>query len=198
MHFSVSPLLVVLALTRHALGQFDTTTTVIQNTPVWVPVAGGAATSRIAAPLATPTLIYNCAQMPLICENVASWARDEFPQNNGDLPGNQLFHFDPNERAKNRRRTHTCDDFAHDTCPQQISNGKQLGISVPQVAFNAFGAAPPISGTSQAIILAGLNPSTLNNPNAQRIPLNAIPPRFYGQGILYSCDGASLSVIVSG
>lgn len=177
--------------------QFDTTTTVTAGNTLYIPTPGS--TSTVAAPASIPTLIYNCFQMPLICENVAAWAKTQFPTMAGDLPGNQLFHFDPLDTAKEKRRQRSCGCFQHDNCPSTTSDGKQPGVAIPDIAL---GPAPPIDPASQAIILAGVNPS----PSTQRgvipvqfnprVALNSIPGRFYGQGIVYSCDGMFIVLVL--
>jgi len=176
--------------------QFAKTTTVdAAGNTVYIPNTG--TTSTVAAPASTPTLIYNCFQMPLICENVAAWAKTQFPMA-GDLPGNQLFHFDPLDTAKEKRRQRSCGCFKHDNCPSAISGGKQPGVSIPNIAL---GPAPPISPASQGIILAGFNPSpstprgTVPVQFNPRAALSSIPGRFYGQGIVYSCDGKSMTLM---
>ena len=71
-----------LATARAPLAQ-DLTTDA-QGKPIYDPGTG--TTFSVAAPMATPTLVYNCAAMPLICENVASYAKKvQNPGGNGDL-----------------------------------------------------------------------------------------------------------------
>lgn len=167
--------------------QFATTTTVnAGNMPLYIPTVGS--TSMIASPAATPTLVYNCFQMRLICENVASWAKQGHGTSDGNLNIAQLFHFDPDEGQKDKRRQHTCGCFNHDNCPNKRSSGKKSGTLIPAIAL---GPAVSIEPAANNIILAGVNPtfnqtSGTNNP---RQSLNAVPGRFYGQGIVYSCDG---------
>lgn len=165
---------------------------------MYIPIPGlGNPTSTVATPQSTPTLIYNCFQMPLICENVAAWAKSQDPTFAGDLPQNQaqLFHFDPSESAKVKRRQGSCGCFQHDNCPSTTSGGKSPGVGIPQLAL---GPAPPYNPGSLTIIQAGVNPSP-STPRGQvpvvfnpRTPINPIPGRFYGQGIVYSCDGTSI------
>jgi hypothetical protein len=181
--------LAVVALSGFTTGQFATTTTVLPNgQPVYIPVPGAPTTSSIAAPAATPTLVYNCNQMPLICENVATWAKkqpvNQFPQGaNGDIPNNLLFFFDPNASAKESRRRNSCGCFKHDDCPSQTSNGKQAGVAIPNIALG--GGPLPLNVAANNIVLAGVNPS----PPAPMVPFQSVPGRFYRQGIAYSCDG---------
>lgn len=95
---------------------------------IYVPSPGS--TSSVAAPIAVPTLVYNCYNMPLICENIASWAKTVHPSGNGDLGQAQTIYFDPDETHKDRRRGVACGCFHHDGCLNAVSNGKQAGVSV--------------------------------------------------------------------
>ena len=77
-------LLVALGFPGQILAQLAQTLTTDPNVPgklLYVPSPGS--TSSVAAPIATPILVYNCYNMPLICENVASWAKTVHPSGNG-------------------------------------------------------------------------------------------------------------------
>jgi len=144
-----------------------------QGNSIYVPTAGS--TSAVAAPAATPTLVYNCLQMPLICENVAAYANDN-GGTNGDLPNQQvLLYYDPDNTNKDKRRGVACGCFEHDTCNTATANGKSSGSKVTDIATasprtNTFTS---ISPGATNIILAGVNPGT-----SPRVPLNGIPGRF--------------------
>jgi hypothetical protein len=163
-----------------------------QGNSIYVPTAGS--TSAVAAPAATPTLVYNCLQMPLICENVAAYANDN-GGTNGDLPNQQvLLYYDPDNTNKDKRRGVACGCFEHDTCNTATANGKSSGSKVTDIATasprtNTFTS---ISPGATNIILAGVNPGT-----SPRVPLNGIPGRFFGQGTAFSCDGKKSTLGVS-
>lgn len=153
-----------------------------EGKPIYVPKQGSETTFSVAAPLATPTLVYNCAAMPLICENVGSYARKvQNPGGNGDLNGLPVFHFDPSNDDKTKRRSLSCGCFEHDTCPEKLSNGKQSelisDIAGQWAANNGFSA---ISQQDRAIILAGPNPSydKITKSLNPKVPQNAIPGQF--------------------
>lgn len=120
---------------------------------IYVPQPG--TTSSVASPQYTPTLVYNCAQMPLICENVAAWAKSN---NNagGDIPANGLIlYFDPDKNNKNARRQLACGCFNHDSCVGSgTSNGKRAGDKVTDIATSAGPFADIPTGAS-SIMVAG-------------------------------------------
>ncbi|KAF6232734.1 hypothetical protein HO173_008948 [Letharia columbiana] len=162
---------------------------------IYVPQPG--TTSSVASPEYTPTLVYNCAQMPLICENVAAWAKTN---NNagGDIPANNLFlYFDPDATNKNARRQLACGCFDHDGCDGSgtsgTSKGKRTGDKVTDIATSAgpFANIPP---TAAAIIMAGPNPPSGGN----RQPLNSIPGRFFAFGIGMTCDEFPAAPFIEG
>lgn len=152
-----------------------------EATRVYIPKAGK--TSRVAAPTSTPTPVYNCYNMPLICENVASFAKAQ-GHADGDLDGPQLFYFDPNESNKDARRKIACGNFPHDTCPTQTSKGKRAGDLIADiVASNPDPILTPIEDFERAHIAIGFSPSL----GKERVPYE-FPGRFAFQGVAYSCD----------
>ena len=126
---------------------------------IYVPQPGS--TSSVAAPAFTPTLVYNCQQMPLICENIAAWAKKN-GNAQGDIPANNnILYFDPDETNKDTRRQSACGCFDHDSCVgSSTSNGKRTGDKVTDIA-NSAGPFTPIPPTASAIILAG---KSINRP----------------------------------
>lgn len=175
--------LVVIQLASKSQAQLaQTLTTDNQGHPIYVPSAG-APTSSVAAPQATPTLIYNCFNMPLICENVAAYAISS-GNAQGDLSGPLLLYFDPDSGNKDIRRAKACGCFAHDDCVGSgISHGKRAGDKVTDIA----GTFPSISPAAVDIIKAGSNPKA----GASRVPLDNVPGRFFAQGVGFTCDGQS-------
>lgn len=163
-----------------------------QGKSIYIPTAGS--TSSVAAPAATPTLIYNCFQMPLICENVAAWAKQINPAGNGDFQGNQLFYFDPDNTNKDSRRGQACGCFSHDDCVGSgTSNGKRSGDKVTDIATSASSFSS-ISQTASAIILAGKNPPQ----NQPRVSLPSIPGRFFADGVGLTCDEFPAATFIEG
>ena len=120
---------------------------------IYVPQPGS--TSSVDAPAYTPTLVYNCQQMPLICENVAAWAKAN-GNTQGDIPSsNLIFYFDPDQTNKDARRQAACGCFDHDSCVDSgTSNGKRSGDKVTDIAISA-GPFTNIPATASAIIVAG-------------------------------------------
>ena len=188
---ALTKLVFLLALPINVFSQYTQTLTDDgKGNSIYVPTAGS--TSSVAAPAATPTIIYNCQQMPLICENVAAWANSN-GGTNGDLANAPLFYFDPDPVQKSGRRRTSCSCFDHDNCPNANSNGKNAGSRITDIATSTMGAVPPISPNPSNIILAGPNPGLDNNGNPkQRNPIPTIPGRFFGQGTAFSCDGECL------
>ena len=184
---ALSILAVLLALPITVLSQYNQTLTNDKSTSIYVPIAGS--TSAVATPAATPTIIYNCQQMPLICENVAAWANSN-GGNNGDLAKPPLFYYDPDPDHKNGRRGAACGCFQHDNCLDADSKGKRNAEKITDIATSTLRAIPTILPQPSQIILAGPNPGQDNNGNPKpRNPLASIPGRFFGQGTAFSCDG---------
>ena len=157
-----------------------------QNKPIYK--ANGGRTFSVAAPASTPTLVYNCNAMPLICENVAAWANKN-KGNRGIHNGAPVFYFDPDQSDKESRRTASCGCFKHDECNVATSNGRYPGKKVTDIAYTA--GLNPISPQNQQILLAGTNPGLDPNNNAQlapRLPMNGVPGRFFKDGVAFSCD----------
>ena len=200
MKLSVLVALTVVNFASYAFAQFSTDITVDSNgKKVYI---AAAATSSVAAPASTPTLVYNCYYMPLICENVANFAKDINPGGGGDLGAMQLFYFDPDQSHKESRRTASCGCFKHDDCPLAKSNGKQAGTLVTQIGNQApmNGLNTPINAASQQILLAGSNPGVLPNTNnaAPRVPLQTVPGRFFQQGVAFTCDEFPAATFING
>lgn len=176
----------------------QTTTTDANKKPIYV---AGASTSSVAAPAFTPTLVYNCYYMPLICENVANFAKSVNPNGGGDLAASQIFYFDPSDAALTSRRRKACGCFDHDGCTTANSQGKtNTGVVAiaGQAPFNTLNT--PLSQANQNIILAGTNPSTDKNGVLQpRVPLQSVPGRFYGvNGVAFSCDEFPPATFIEG
>lgn len=175
-------------LAKQALAQLAQTTTKDGNgKDIYVPGGMKGSTSRtgtssVAAASSMPTLVYNCAQMPLICENVAAWSIGK-QKPSGDLPQPQVFYFDPNSETKDTRRDSSCRGFPHDDCPNKTSNGKRKGTKITDIATSSA-TISAINAANMSAILAGPNP----RPNEKRTPLNSIPGRFFGQGVGFGCD----------
>ena len=189
--------LLAAAFTRQTLAALATTITDDGNgKSIYVPVAGS--TSSVAAPAATPTLIYNCNQMPLICENVAAWVKGGGGggSSTGDLAGNQLFYFDPEPGQKDSRRTSACGCFDHDNCVGSgKSSGKSSGSLVVDIATATLGnAISAIAPAASPIILAGANPKT----GGTRTPVNAISGRFFQDGVGLTCDEFPAATFIEG
>ena len=197
-------LLVAAGSAGRVLAQLAQTLTTDPNVPgklLYVPSPGS--TSSVAAPIAAPTLVYNCYNMPLICENVASWAKTVHPSGNGDLGQALQFYFDPDEANKDRRRGFACGCFHHDSCSTAVSNGKQTGVSVRSIARGGGNANLlfDISLSNARIILAGTNPPrnlTTGQPLTPRVSLSSIPGRFFAEGVAFSCDEWPAATFING
>ena len=180
-------------LAQRALAQLAQTTTIDGNGNAIYSPSPGASTSAVAAPAFTPTLVYNCAQMPLICENVAAWA---IANNNpsGDIPQNLIFYFDPDSDNKDKRRGSSCGCFSHDDCVGSgTSSGKRNGDKVTDIATSTV-TVSTIDAANTAILTAGANPPQ----GQQRVPDNAIPGRFFGQGVGLTCDEFPAATFIEG
>ena len=176
----------------YIVAQYTQTTTVDNGKPIYVPTAGS--TSSVQQPGATPTIVYNCQQMPLICENVAAWANSN-GGTNGNLPNPlPVFFYDPDNNKKETRRNTACGCFQHDNCPQGISNGKRSGDQVTDIATSTVGSPAAISPAASNVILAGVNP----NSGGTRTPLQSIPGRFFGQGTAFTCDEFPPAPLIEG
>ena len=180
-------------LAQQSLAQLAKTTTKDSTGKAIYAPSAGSSTSSVATPSATPTLVYNCAHMPLICENVAAWAIAN-GQTSGDVPTNQIFYFDPDEDNKKNRRRGACGCFEHDKCVGEgKSEGKRKGEKVTNIASSTV-AVNPIDPANTQTLLAGPNP----RPNEPRVPSNGIPGRFYGQGVAFSCDEFPAATFIEG
>ena len=179
----------------HAAAQFSQVTQLGSGgQPEYV---AGSKTSSVAAPIFTPTLVYNCYYMPLICENVASYAKSINPAGNGDLAAPVAFHFDPSSDSLNSRRARACGCFKHDDCDKATSNGKSGGTKVTDIAkrapFNTLNT--PMSQGDEDIILKGSNPPT----GQQRQAFASVPGRFFGvNGVAFSCDEFPAATFIEG
>lgn len=177
----------------------QTTTTDANKKPIYV---AGASTSSVAAPAFTPTLVYNCYYMPLICENVANYAKSVNPNGGGDLAAAQIFYFDPSDAALTSRRRKACGCFNHDGCTTANAQGKtNTGVVAiaGQAPFNTLNT--PLSQANRNIILAGTNPSIDKNTGQlqPRVPLQSVPGRFYGvNGVAFSCDEFPPATFIEG
>lgn len=183
------------------LAQTLTTDPLAPGKLIYVPYPGS--TSSVAAPIAVPTLVYNCYNMPLICENVASWAKSVHPSGNGDLGQTQRLYFDPDDKHKDRRRGAACGCFHHDGCSTAVSNGKQAGVSVQTIARGGGNANAlfDISWPNFKIILAGANPPrnpTTGQPTTPRLHLTSVPGRFFAEGVAFSCDEFPAATFING
>ena len=157
----------------------------------------GSSTSSVAAPKFTPTLVYNCYYMPLICENVASYAKSINLAGQGDLAAPVLFHFDPSTPALDSRRARACGCFKHDDCDEAKSDGKSNGIKVTDIAkrapFNTLNTQ--MSQVDEDIILKGPNPPT----GQGRQKFTSLPGRFFGvDGVAFSCDEFPAATFIEG
>ena len=197
-------LLITADFAHQTFAQFAQTLTTDPNVPgklIYVPSPGF--TSSVAAPNAIPTLVYNCFNMPLICENVASWAKTVHPDGNGDLGQAQTFYFDPDETHKDRRRGVACGCFDHDGCPNAVSNGKQPGVKVQTIAKSGgyANALSSISFPNFRIILAGANPPrdpVTGRPTHSRASFGSLPGRFFAEGVAFSCDEFPAATFING
>ena len=162
--------------------------------PIYV---AGSSTSSVAAPQFTPILVYNCYYMPLICENVASYAKGINAGGSADLAAQLVFHFDPNKSSLESRRDKACGCFPHDGCDQAESNGKSDGTKVTDIAKRApFDTLnTPMSQADKNTILQGANPRA----NKQREALTKVPGRFFGvDGVAFSCDEFPAATFIEG
>lgn len=97
---------VFLGLIVPSFGQFLPGTTVIGANTVWSASAGAPATRVTALPV-IPTLVYNCHNVPALCNNVEKAGRVGAAA--GNYPnGFEAFGWDPDSTRKRRRRTRRC------------------------------------------------------------------------------------------
>ena len=191
-----------LSFAVNAAAQFAQTITVDVNQNGKSIYIAGASTSSVAAPAFTPTLVYNCYYMPLICENVANYAKSVNSGGGGDLASPQLFYFDPNDSALSSRRNSVCGCFKHDDCSTANSQGKttkRVTAIAGQAPFDTLNT--PISPANRNIILAGTNPSVDKNSGAlkPRVPLPSVPGRFFNvNGVAFSCDEFPAATFIEG
>ena len=197
MGFSLLVALVVVTFGLNAAAQYaQTTTQNAQGTPIYI----GDATSSVAAPLFTATLVYNCYYMPLICENVANYAKTINPGGGGSLAAPQQFHFDPNGTLLESRRQKACGCFQHDDCSTARSQGKTTDLVIDIAGRAPFDTLnTPLSQASKNIILAGKNPGTKNGVLQARVPLQSVPGRFLDvEGVAFSCDEFPAATFIEG
>lgn len=177
-----------------AAAQFSQVTRIVSGQAA--EYVAGPSTSSVAAPVFTPTLVYNCYYMPLICENVASYAKSINQNDESDLAAPLRFHFDPSQSALDSRRQRACGCFKHDDCSNARSNGKTnnfITAIARQAPFNTLN--PAMSPANEKIILAGVNPST----GKQRISSSSAPGRFFGvDGVAFSCDEFPAATFIEG
>ena len=140
-------------------------------------------TSTITAvqnPVETPTLVYNCAKLPAICNNIDKI--NALDPGTRALVGVQFlnFHFDTNEKRKTERRNQVCRNF-HDPgihpCPE---------IDQPAVIVKGGWTDP--SGVNYAPAFEG---RTFQNPllrssGAQSRLIADLEGNY--QGMYWSCD----------
>ena len=179
----------------NAAAQFSQVTQIVSGRPA--EYVAGPSTSSVAAPAFTPTLVYNCYYMPLICENVANYAKSIDNSLGGDLAAPRLFHFDPSTSSLESRRQRACGCFKHDDCDTKTSNGKSDGTKVTDIAKRApFDTLnTPMSPKDMDIILAGVNPST--GKTREKFP--SVPGRFFGvDGVAFSCDEFPAATFIEG
>ena len=198
MGFSLlTALVVVVTFGLNAAAQYaQTTTQDAQGAPIYI----GSATSSVAAPQFTATLVYNCYYMPLICENVANYAKTINPGGGGDLAAPKEFHFDPETTALEKRRDRACGCFEHDDCSTAKSQGKTTDLVTDIARRPPFDTLnTPLSQANQNIILAGTNPSTKNGVLQARVPLQSVPGRFFdANGVAFSCDEFPAATFIEG
>lgn len=86
--------------------QYLPTTTVTGSTTLWSATPGAPSTTVRALPV-IPTLIYNCHNVPALCNNVEKAGRVGAAA--GNYPGGfEAFGWDPDPGRKSRRRTKRC------------------------------------------------------------------------------------------
>ena len=99
-------------------------------------------------------------------------------------------------KQKNGRRGTFCGCFVHGNYLNELSSGIRLGLKVTDVAVSNDGPVPAMASNASTIVLGRSNPGLDANGNLkQRIPISAVPGRFFGQGTLFSCDGEHLHLV---
>lgn len=168
------------------------TTTDSSGKVIYDPGNGDAVSSVVSATGAMPTLVYNCAQMPLICSNVGQSSYAAQLAANGQI----TFHQDTAPSNTEGRRTQACGRFKHDECPNASVGGKKVEslLKTPKGS---------ISASNLAIIMKGPNPGmpkkrgqpggppiTTNCQSIQpnRQPIQAAPGRFIDDDRAWTCD----------
>ncbi|KAF2272063.1 uncharacterized protein EI97DRAFT_504490 [Westerdykella ornata] len=87
--------------------------------------------TQVGIPNPRPTLTYNCALLPSICQNVQNWINQD-PVNRA-LP--RTFHVDPNSQRLDRRRANSCpSDWSdnHD-CPEILQDPIRAWVRTPRL-----------------------------------------------------------------
>ena len=91
---------------------------------------------------AVPTVVYNCAKVPALCSNVASY----MPMNTAQMTLSTdpaVFHFNKNEANHDRRRDQSCPGTWSNThiCPEEDQPAVVLGGSYVNLRGNLFAGA---------------------------------------------------------
>ncbi|KAI9798517.1 MAG: hypothetical protein M1833_004784 [Piccolia ochrophora] len=166
-------------LTEVNMGQPPTKTT------VWIPEAGK--TSSLASTSAAggyPTLVYNCKQMPLICENAKEYLNTNGKNFEKNSDGAYKLHYDPDGGHLRTRRDEACHDGKF--CPDSCKDATTAGKKVSDIAKDWM---PPKDLDPKADYYKSINDwwkkqvVKLNLKNA-----GDVPGRIWAPGYLFTCD----------
>lgn len=163
--------------------QFNQATAIDNGNAVWTRLANSPAVPiSSVAPAAQPTLVWNCQQMPSICENAANW----LTRQNGspNLPGgnSKEFVYDSIAGDSDSRRRRMCENVGSPWNSHQCPDSNNV------VNSNVYQGLPArvVAGG----YYAGLQ-LTVPSANFWMIPgparLNAELP-FSPSGLAYTCD----------
>lgn len=123
-------------------------------------------TPVLANPIGVPTLVYNCAKMPSICNNVhANGGQYQLSNLGSGLKGRLAtvpfvtLHVDPNSARGNTRRGQSCPGNwkQNHACPEPGGNGRDAQPLVVPEPFNAGGRTVSSGFVGEALDAANLD-----------------------------------------
>ena len=187
----LSLLLMIISFCLHA-ARIEAATTVTITSRTVINQLTSTYTSTITAtsnPAGIPTLIYNCAKMPAICNNVDQYLHRQVPPAGLDplyktIPGNGYldFHYDSNRYRVNARRNSVCPGnwYNNHPCPEP----SQPPVVVAGGWVNArgdFQGEAFVGGTR-------IEPNSANPIGAMLFEITNPARGSAYQGMIWSCD----------
>ena len=196
---SLSPSAVLLLLSVHLHGVSSQITT----------AANGAAqfsgTPVLANPIGVPTLVYNCAKMPSICNNVhANGGSYQLTDLGNSLKGRLVtgtyvtLHVDPDSTRGTARRAQSCPSNwkQNHVCPETGTGGRDPQPLVVPEPFNVGGRTVSTGFVGEALNAAGFDYHILDPSGAltgMAWTCDEFPPAFSIEGGLNSATNTLAS-----